>query len=77
MEERIKEIMADVFLLNVEEIEANASQDSIEAWDSIGHLNFITALEEEFDLMFDEDQIVEMLNLQLVIEITKEAIDAK
>lgn len=77
MENKIKRVMANVFLIEESEIKENASQDAIPQWDSIGHLNLITSLEEEFDIVFTEEQIIEMLNLPLVIEITKEAIKAK
>jgi len=77
MENRIKKVMANVFLIEASDIKENASPDSIPQWDSIGHLNLITSLEEEFDIVFSEDQIIEMLNLPLVIEITREAINSK
>jgi acyl carrier protein len=77
MESRIKTIMANVFLIDESEIKENASPDSIPQWDSIGHLNLITSLEEEFDIIFSEEQIIEMLNLPLVIEITREAVNSK
>ncbi len=69
--------MANVFLIEESEIKENASSDSIPQWDSIGHLNLITSLEEEFNIVFTEDQIIEMLNLPLVIEITNEALKNK
>ncbi len=76
MEEKLKNVMANVFSIEVSEIEALSSPDTIVQWDSIGHLNLITAVEEEFNIFFDEDQIIQMLNFQLVVEITKEAVEA-
>ena len=77
MEEKIKKIMANVFLIEESQIEKYASPAEIIQWDSIGHLNLITSLEEEFDIVFTDEQIIEMLNLPLVIEITKEALKNK
>jgi acyl carrier protein len=74
MEEKIKQIMSDIFFINTSDITENSSQDTIENWDSIGNLNLVTALEEEFEILFTDDQIIEMLNFKLVCEITKEAI---
>jgi acyl carrier protein len=73
MEERLKQIMADVFLLDISEINENSSPDSIPQWDSIGHLNLVTAIEEEFGIKIEDDQITQMLNFKLVIEIIKES----
>ena len=74
MEEKIKQIMSDIFFINISDITENSSQDTIENWDSIGNLNLVTALEEEFEINFTDDQIIEMLNFKLVCEITKEVI---
>ena len=30
----------------------------IDAWDSVGHMNLITQLEETFDIMFETDDII-------------------
>lgn len=77
MENRIRKIMSNVFLINESDIKEDASPETISQWDSIGHLNLITSIEEEFDILLDQDQIVEMLNLNLVIVITQEAIAEK
>lgn len=31
----------------------------IEAWDSVGHMQLIAALEDTFDIMFDTDDIID------------------
>lgn len=31
----------------------------IDAWDSVGHMQLIAALEETFDIMFDTDDIID------------------
>jgi acyl carrier protein len=67
MEDRIKEIMGLVFNIDPNTITANASPDNIENWDSIGFINLISAFEEAFNIEFDEVDILEMLNLQLII----------
>ena len=77
MERKLKQIFADVFLVDPNSIEDNTDKDSIDAWDSLGHLNLITSIEEEFQIIFSEEQIIEMLNFKLVCLITKEAIEEK
>ena len=32
----------------------------IEAWDSVGHMSLIAALEESFDIMMDTDDIIDL-----------------
>ena len=74
MEKEIKKIMAGVFFIEESSIADNASPDTIDQWDSINHLNLIVAIEEAYDIEFTEEQMTEMLNLSLVIEVTRQAL---
>ncbi|MGY4383048.1 acyl carrier protein [Pedobacter sp. UYP24] len=71
MEQRIKNVMASVFDLNEDEINDNASPDTIEQWDSLRHMQLITGLEEEFNVTIKDDEIIEMLNYKLIHDILK------
>jgi acyl carrier protein len=77
MEERIKKVMSDVFLVDISSINDYSSPDSVDKWDSIGHLNLTTALEEEFEISISEDQMLEMLNFKLIREIINECVQMK
>ena len=35
------------------------------------HMNLVVSIEEEFDIQFDNMDIVEMLNFKLIVEIIK------
>ena len=37
----------------------NLKYQDIEAWDSVGHMGLIAALEEAFDIMMDTDDIID------------------
>ena len=71
METRIKQVMSDVFNIDVETIGNNSSPDNIEEWDSLMHMNLIVALEEEFEIEFDDDEIVVSMNYALIVIILK------
>ena len=66
IEDKLKEIMALVFDVPQEDINEDTSPVDLDNWDSIGSINLVTALEEEFDIEFDEEDILEMLNFQLI-----------
>ncbi len=66
MEERIKNVMAAAFGIDVADISDDASPDTITGWDSIGHMKLVVALEEEFGIQFNDDQIAELLNFKLI-----------
>lgn len=42
-----------------EEVLANLKYQSIETWDSVGHMVLIAALEEGFDIIIDMDDIID------------------
>jgi acyl carrier protein len=47
-------------ILNVSENEAKKlNYQDIDAWDSVGHMGLIAALEDAFDIMMDTDDIID------------------
>jgi len=44
---------------------------SIEEWDSVGHMSLIAALEGAFGIMFDTDDIIDLSSFQKGKEILK------
>lgn len=76
IEDKIREIMALVFEVPQEDIQVDSSPDDIHSWDSIGTINLLTALEEEFAIEFEEEDVLEMLNFQLIKIKIEEKIEA-
>ncbi len=66
IDEKIKQVMATVFEIEVDSITDDASPDTIEIWGSLHHMNLVVALEEEFGVVFDDEQIGELLNFKLI-----------
>ena len=66
MENQIKNVMSSVFGILAESISNDASPDTIENWDSLKHMNLIVALEEEFDVEFDDEEILDMANYKII-----------
>jgi acyl carrier protein len=75
MENRIKKVMGDIFNIDVNSINDKSSSDSIENWDSLKHMNLLVALEEEFDVEFDDVDLENLLNFQLIYTAIRERID--
>ena len=71
MEERIKNVIKAVFEIPIEQIKDDSSPDTIESWDSLKHMNMVVALEEEFQVEFTDDEILEMMNYPLIVEVVK------
>lgn len=68
MREDIKSIMVEVFECSIPD---NASQDNVENWDSLRHLNLIIAIESKFDVEFEPEEIALMKSIDKIEEILK------
>ncbi len=56
--EKYNTAFIESFGITVEQLPGLAYQ-AIEAWDSVGHMQLIAALEDAFDIMFDTDDIID------------------
>ena len=57
--------------LNIEDktFNENIKYNEIDEWDSIGHMTLISALEEEFKISFETDDIIDFSSYKKGIEI--------
>lgn len=44
---------------------------SVELWDSVGHMTLVAALEDAFDIMLETDDIIDLSSYEKGIEILK------
>jgi len=70
--QKVARTMAVVIGIDQSEITPDSSMDTLEKWDSLKHMKMIMALEQEFDVMFDDEDVVEMLSVPLIIIAIKE-----
>jgi acyl carrier protein len=68
VEERVKAIMADIFLVDPSEIRSDTSMENLPQWDSLAQIDLIAALEEEFRVTFQVEDFERMTEFKLVIE---------
>jgi acyl carrier protein len=71
MENKIKEIMSVVFETDLSMIDDCSSIETIEKWDSLTHMILIAVLEEEFNITFSDDEILDMLSYRFILTILK------
>ena len=72
IEGRIKDVMSAVFEISTDKINDKSSPDTVQSWDSLKHMNLIIALEEEFEIIFSDDDIVNILSFDSFRSIIKE-----
>ena len=49
-EDKLKQVLADVFDVDAGIVDETTSVDTVEKWDSLNHMIFIVALEAEFNV---------------------------
>ena len=69
MESRLRQIIADLFNISEDRISEQSSPDTISDWDSMGHINLIMVLEEEFDISLTADEVAEMQSVKDIVQI--------
>jgi len=62
----LREVLAGVFGLSASEIPADASNETIEGWDSLHHLELMMALELEYGVHIPSDLIPVLVSLQSI-----------
>jgi acyl carrier protein len=71
-ENKLKQVLADVFGIETNAVDENTSVDTVEEWDSLKHLNLVLALESEYDISLTEEQTVEILSYPLIKAVLEE-----
>ena len=61
--DQIRHMASDLFGVPAERVTAHSSPQTIEAWDSIQHLNLVLAVEEKFDLQLSPEEIEQMKSI--------------
>jgi acyl carrier protein len=62
MQEKIKNVIKRTF--NLTDVPDDISRKNCVKWDSLNHVNLIVALEEEFDICIEPDDIALMISLK-------------
>lgn len=71
---QIKRVISDVLNVSISDLEIGSSPENIKNWDSIKHMDIIASLEEEFSITFDEEEIFEMMNIEIIQIIIQEKV---
>lgn len=67
LEERIREILADILGTDASRIDDRTAFDRTPGWDSANHINLVVALEQEFSITLDVAEIDTMLTFDDVV----------
>lgn len=69
--EKLNKIFKDVFSASEAELNSDFNKDNVDGWDSVHQLSLTSAIEDEFDIMLDAEDILEFTSYENAIEILK------
>lgn len=69
--DRLNEVFRDVFDDDEITVNEDTTADDIEDWDSLEHINLISAVEDEFGIRFKMGEVSSMKNVGEMVEIIK------
>ena len=68
---RVQRAFSAAFELDPSSVTINTLPSDIKAWDSMGHVTLASSLEQEFNLTFDVDELMEMENVREIVRIVQ------
>ena len=69
--EKYNKIFEEIFLVGEDKLNSDFDNKSVENWASVRQLSLTTALEDEFDIMFDAEDILELISYEKGKEILR------
>ena len=73
--ERVRGIVADVLRVPADQISRQSSPETLATWDSVQHLNLILALEQEFTLQFEPEEMDEMSSVDHILGVLERKLE--
>jgi acyl carrier protein len=69
--EQVQAMASDLFGVPADQITRESSTESVEAWDSTQHLNFVLALEDKFNIQFSPEEMEQMRNIDSTVRLVE------
>ena len=66
MTDRMRAVIASVLKVSPSDVSSDASQLTLGAWDSVAHMRLILALESEFEVAFEPDEIASLTSVAAI-----------
>jgi acyl carrier protein len=64
---RAREALAKTLKTDPAKISDSASQTELSGWDSVHHMNVVLALENDFEIEFDDTELPKLTSLPLLV----------
>lgn len=68
---KYNDVFKECFNVTEDQLNETLVYNSIEEWDSVGHMAMVAELEDVFDIMLETDDVIEFSSYTIGIEILK------
>ena len=69
MEEKLKQIFVETLGINESMVNDDLKYNSIPEWDSLAHMSLVAAIDDEFDIMLETEDVIDMSSFAKAKEI--------
>jgi acyl carrier protein len=68
LNDRLRTVFIEAMQLDADFDVENLKYRDIDEWDSVGHMALVAAIEDEFDVQFDTDQVIDMSSFKVAVD---------
>lgn len=69
MEEKLRKIFASSLNIKIDDVQDDLKYATIPQWDSVAHMALVASIEEDFDIMMDAEDVIDMSSFAKAKEI--------
>ncbi|KIR65945.1 acyl carrier protein [Micromonospora harpali] len=69
--DRLRGVFVDALELPEGTDVENLTYRGIEQWDSLGHMTLVAAIEDEFDVQLDTEQVIDMSSFKVALDMLR------
>ena len=74
---RVQKAFSSAFDVDPHSITIDTAPEDVKAWDSMGHVTLASSLEQEFNLVFDVQELMDMENVRQIVRIVEARLGAR
>src|ERR1041384_426658 len=67
----VKQVLASALGISVERVGDDAERGKLRGWDSVGHVDIVTALEDHFAVQLDDAEVLRMTSLPEIVAVLR------
>ncbi|NIH83086.1 acyl carrier protein [Amycolatopsis viridis] len=72
IETRLRKVFTEALDLGDDVDVAALTYRGIDAWDSVGHMSLVAAIEDEFDIELETDQVIDLSSFEVARKMVAE-----